>query len=234
LDLKRYGVIPILESVQDALTEDSRVYVGNQGQPPKLKRYIPQIIRASRRAEDRNRLPRSISGLWKADLFLGNESSEKWVGTTVKSNASGLEGAKGLRIGIYPRVNDADGPRVDEGLNLIRLPLPYNGGFMELFYKAFYLTRAFMKADAQVPGPLFLPDSEDQYICSELAARREFPVLDVIEVIRDMSQDDLLSTQAVENLQPSASLSESQGLSDVGSEPPDADLVSLTPLAATD
>jgi hypothetical protein len=71
-------VIPILESTQDALTEDSRVWVGNRGQPPKLKRYIPQIINAFRRNEARNRLPRSISGIWKADLFLGGKTIDRW------------------------------------------------------------------------------------------------------------------------------------------------------------
>lgn len=35
------GRIPIIESVQNALTDDSRVYVGNRGHPPKLRRYIP-------------------------------------------------------------------------------------------------------------------------------------------------------------------------------------------------
>jgi len=63
--------IPILEHVQNALTDDARVYVGTCGQLPKLKRSIPQIVRAFRRNEERNRLARSISGLWKADLFVG-------------------------------------------------------------------------------------------------------------------------------------------------------------------
>ncbi len=72
-------VIPILESVQDALTEESRVWVGNRGQPPKLKRYIPQIINAFRRSEARNTLPRSISGIWKADLFLGGKEIDRWL-----------------------------------------------------------------------------------------------------------------------------------------------------------
>ena len=143
------GVVPILESVNDALTDDSRIYVGNRGQPPKLRRYIPQVIRAFRRAEARNKLPRSINGLWKADLFLGNKDSERWVGTTVKVNTVHLVGAQGLRIGVYPRVNLADTPRLDQDLNLIRLPLPYDGGFMELFYKAFFLVRAFLAADSE-------------------------------------------------------------------------------------
>jgi hypothetical protein len=97
-------VIPILESTQNSLTEESRVWVGNRGQPPKLKRYIPQIINAFRRNEERDRLPRSISGIWKADLFLGGRKIDRWLGTTVKINSTQLVGAQGLRVGIYPRV----------------------------------------------------------------------------------------------------------------------------------
>lgn len=227
------GVIPILESASASLTDDSRVYVGNRGQPPKLKRYIPQIIRAFRRAELRNALPRSINGLWKADLFLGNRDSERWVGTTVKSNGSQLVGAQGLRIGIYPKTGPQDVPRRDDDLNLVRLPLPYDGGFMELFYKSFFLVRAFFQADAEVPPPVSLPDAEDRFISSELQTRRGFPVLDVIEVIREMSQRELLETKEVQSVEPSATLSEAKGLIE---RPQDASLaenfVSLTPKAA--
>lgn len=228
------GVIPIVESVDQALTEDSRIYVGNRGQPPKLKRYIPQIVRAFRRAEARNRLPRSINGLWKADLFIGNTESEKWVGTTVKSNAVHLEGAQGLRIGIYPRVTHNEGPRFDEDLNLVRLPLPYDGGFMELFYKSFYLTRAFIAADARVPPPVSLPDGEDRFITQELEARRDFPVLDVLQVLRAMSQEDLLVENDVDSVVPSATLSEEDGLQDDADAVPEAtDFISVTPEATT-
>ncbi len=136
------GRIPIVESVQNALTDDSRLYVGNAGHPPKLKRYIPKIVRAFYRHEERNKLPRSINGLWKADLFLGNTNSDRWVGTTVKINPNALVGARGLRIGIYPKANAKDTPRKDEALNLIRLPLPYDAQFMELFYKSFNLSYA--------------------------------------------------------------------------------------------
>jgi len=226
---EKEGRIPILESVQNALTDDSRIYVGNPGQPPKLKRYIPQIIRAFRRNEDRNRLPRTISGLWKADLFLGNPQSERWVGTTVKINPGGLQGAQGLRIGIYPRANAQDVPRKDDALNLVRLPLPYDGAFMELFYKAFFLVRAFVRADARIPPPDSLPDAEDRFVTSELQQRAMFPVVRVTEVIRDMSQRGLLDERPIIEAAPTAELSENgleenpQGLhSDEG-------LISLTP-----
>ena len=223
------GRIPILESTQDALTDDSRVYVGNAGRPPKLKKYIPQIIRAFRRNEERNRLPRSIGGLWKADLFAGNPASEQWVGTTVKINPTHLQGARGLRIGIYPRANARDAPRRDNALNLVRLPLPYDGAFMELFYKAFYLVKAFLNADAQVPPPVALPDAEDRFITQELQARREFPVLQVIEVVRGMSQGNLLENTPVEEVQPTATLSESEGLVATEGRPVESTLISITP-----
>lgn len=227
---EKEGAIPILESVRDSLSDDARIYVGNRGQPPKLRRYIPQIIRASRRNAERDRLPRSISGLWKADLFLGNASSEKWVGTTVKVNSDQLEGAQGLRIGIYPKRDAKDTPRRDESLNLVRLPLPYDGEFMELFYKSFFLVRAFLKADAQVPRPESLPDAEDRFLTQELQSRRQFLAVDVIEVLRGMSQPGLIRTDDVTEVEPTAIISEATGLKENPPVDPTAnEYISLTP-----
>ncbi|WP_437664864.1 hypothetical protein [Sorangium sp. So ce1182] len=225
------GVIPILESVQTALTDESRIYVGNRGQPPKLKRYIPQIIRAFHRNNEQALLPRSIMGLWKADLFIGNKKPDAWVGTTVKINASHLQSAQGLRIGIYPKTSARDVPRKDNALNLIRLPLPYDNEFMELYYKAFHLVRAFLRADAYVPPPgADLPDSEDRYVAQELEARRDYAVLEVAGVLRSMGQPGLVATPtSPTDIVAQASLSEMSGLAQgpVNNDP-DA-LVSLTP-----
>jgi hypothetical protein len=226
------GRIPILESVQDSLTPDSRLYVGNRGHPPKLRRYIPQVINAFHRREERARLPRSITGLWKADLFIGNPESDKWVGTTVKSQPAGLEGAAGLRVGIYPQANAADVPRKDSGLNLIRLPLPYDGGFSELYYKSFFLVRAFLKADADVPSRANLPDAEDRYITDELKKRREFPVLDVTDAIKAMSQESLLETRHIESIEASAALG-AEGITEGNADELDGTAVSLSPAANT-
>ncbi len=201
------GRIPILESVNEALTPDSRLYVGKRGHPPKLQRYIPDIIEAFHAKGDGEKLPRSISGIWKADLFIGNPQSDKWVGTTVKSRAGGLQGASGLRIGIYPSESPRDTPRRDGKLGLIRLPLPYDGGFSELYYKSFFLVRAFLRADALLPSRVDLPDAEDRYITDELRARAEFPAREVIGAVRAMSQSDLLETQDVQLVQSDVSLS---------------------------
>jgi hypothetical protein len=227
------GRIPVLESVENALTDDSQLQVGYRGRPPKLKRHIKTIMRAFRRPDDRKLLPRSMRGAWKADLFLGNISADNWVGTTVKINPGQLEGANGLRIGVYPRINAADYPRRDDALNLVRLPLPYDGAFMETFYKAFYLVRAFLRADARVPPEIELPDAEDRFITKELEARRTFPVLDVLDVIRDMSQLNLLRTSDVQDLPPTASISEAEGLDEDPATESDPDFVSVGAIAET-
>lgn len=226
------GVIPVVESVSNSLTDESRVYVGNAGNPPRLKRYIPKIVAAFHRHEERNKLPRSINGIWKADLFVGNHEVDRWVGTTVKINPHNLESARGLRIGIYPKSNERDTPRYDRLMNLVRLPLSYDSAFMELFYKSFFLTRAFLKADAQIPKPVSLPDSEDRLVAGELEQRRDFPLRDVLEVLREMAQPDLLELRQPEAIAPTAELSEADGLREA--EEPAAqgdDLISITPEA---
>ncbi len=230
------GIIPVLENVENALTDESRVYVGNRGQPPKLKRYVPKIVRAFRRNEERNKLPRSISGLWKADLFLGNPDAERWVGTTVKINPSRLQGAQGLRIGIYPKQTSdkKDAPRKDEDLNLVRLPLPYDSAFMEVFYKSFYLIRAFMNADAKVPRPVDLPDAEDRFVTKELEARRDFAVVEVLYALSNMAQPDLLETSGVQEIAVNAQISETGGLDNEPEQPVESDFVSLTPISQTE
>jgi hypothetical protein len=225
------GRIPVIESVENALTDDSQLYVGYRGRPPKLKRHVRTIVRAFRRPDDRTGLPRSMRGVWKADLFLGNHAVDNWVGTSVKIKRAALEGAPGLRIGIYPKTHARDDPRRDEILNLILLPLPYDGEFMELFYKSFYLVRAFLDADARLPAEVRLPDAEDRYICRELESRRMFPISAVVEVLREMSQRDLLKDEGVAEVRPTAALSIEAGLE---SDPPplhDSEFVSLSPVA---
>lgn len=175
-------------------------------------------------------MPRSIRGIWKADLFLGGKKVDRWLGTTVKINPQQLVDAQGLRIGIYPKKNATDMPRLDADLNLVRIPLPYDGEFMEAFYKAFYLSRAFLRADAHVPPEVSLPDAEDRFVTRELESRRDFPILQVLDVLQDMAQSDLLTDEKVTDVTPAASLSK-DGLSEAPKAEDISELISLSPFA---
>ena len=84
--------------------------------------------------------------------------------------------------------------RKDEAKNLIVCPLPYDGAFMQIFYNAWGIVRQFVTADALLPKEVSLPIPAHRQVASELVARREFPVLDVVEALKPLAQPELLST----------------------------------------
>lgn len=198
---EKTGALGLIATVEDRLTDNSRLMSGSRGQPVKLKKHIRSVAAAFRRQTARQTLPSSIRGLWKADLFVGHQNTDKWVGTTVKINPSQLVGARGLRVGIVPvRQNRSDAVRLDSGRNLIICPVPYDGAFMETFYVGWAVVQQFIAADALLPREVALPRPVERQVARYLADRREFPVLDVIEALGPLAQPELLRTceQAVE------------------------------------
>ena len=83
----------------------------------------------------------------------------------------------------------------DELRNLVVCPLPYDGSFVETFYKAWEVVSQFLAADAQVPKEVALPRPPARTVAGYLADRREFPVVDVIEALAPLSQPELLMTE---------------------------------------
>jgi hypothetical protein len=134
--------------------------------------------------------------LWKADLFLGSHDRDYWVGTSVKINPKALQGARGLRVGIIPATEGRSDELIkDEKRNLVICPLPYDGSFVETFYKAWEVVKAFFAADALVPKDAALPRPAARTVARYLADRRDFPVVDVIDALDALSQPELLKTE---------------------------------------
>jgi len=195
--LEKTGALNLINTVKERLTDDSSLLAGNRGRPAKLKRHIDSIAAAFRKKEIRELLPWSISGLWKADLFVGFTDSDRWVGTTVKINPAQLESAPGLRIGIVPaRDKSSDTIYRDQNRNLIVCPLPYDHEFMEIFYDGWSVAQQFIKADAHVPKEVYLSRNTLRQVALYLAERREYPVVDVLEALKPLSQPELLKTEA--------------------------------------
>ncbi len=204
--VEKTGSIQLIDTAKGILTDDSRTLSGSQGQPPFLRRRLNTIAAAFKRPTTRNALPWSMRGLWKADLFLGSTQSQRWVGASVKINPSQLEGAAGLRIGIVPtKQGKSDRVRIDQGRGLVVCPLHHDADFMQTFYEAWRVVQAFIAADAHVPKEVMLPRPVDREICRLLAERREFPAVDVIEVLKTFAQPELLTTDretvGLENVQ---------------------------------
>lgn len=193
---EKTGSEQLIDTARELVTPESRLMSGSRGQPAKLKKHIEGIAQAFRRPRAREALPYSISGLWKADLFLGMTDSDRWVGTTVKSNPRDLEWARGLRVGIVPATHtDADVPFLDERRNLVVCPLLYDGNFMQVFYEGWQVVQAFLASDAQLPSAVALPRPPWRAVAQMLVDRREFSVLEVVEALAPLAQPELLETE---------------------------------------
>lgn len=193
--VEKSGKLDLVDSVKAALTDDSRLLAGTRGQPVKLKRHIELVASAFHRKTARRALPASISGLWKADLFLGETKNDKWVGTSVKVNAKDLKAVKGLRVGIVPsRQGASDKVFVDDTKNLVVCPMPFDGAFMELFYTGWRIVQQFIAADARVPSEAALPQPSERQVARELASRREFTVREVVAALEVQAQPELLES----------------------------------------
>lgn len=189
--------LELLETAPGLFTPESTLLVGTANRPIKLERHLARVRRAFNQPEERTALPRSIRGLWRADLFVGTPAHDRWVATTLKTHSRDLEGAAGIRIGIYPEETAGESPSLDAGRNLVLCPVPYERGFMELFYQCFVLVKKFLGADARVPKPVDLPGSPDRQVARWLEERREFPVLDVIASFESLAQPNLLVSSSV-------------------------------------
>ncbi len=197
--VEKNGTQQIIATAREILTDDSRLLTGKQSQPPKLRNYLTRLAAAFRRPTTRASLPTSINGLWKADLFLGCTDSDRWIGTSVKINPRALEGANGLRVGIIPAAEGkSDQLRKDDSKNLIICPLPYDGSFMETFYSAWNIVQQFFTADAKLPREVALPNGAHRQVARWLEERRNYPVVEVIDVMGAVAQPELLDTDETE------------------------------------
>jgi hypothetical protein len=196
---EKTGSQQLIATAKDSLTVDSLLMYGLRGRPAKLKRHLDTIAEALRRTGLRVILPQSISGLWRADLFLGKSDTDKWVGTSVKINPHDLEPARGLRVGIVPvKQGESDAVYKDEARNLVVCPLLHDGSFMEIFYAGWILIQQFIAADARLPKEASLPRPAEREVARQLQVRRKFPVVDVIEALRALAQPELLVTNEQE------------------------------------
>jgi hypothetical protein len=192
---EKTGALNLIDTAKERLTDESTLLAGTRGRPAKLKHHIDSLAAAFRKKEFRDALPWSISGTWKADLFVGFLDSDRWVATTVKINPSQLEGARGLRIGIVPtREGKSDLVRRDDSRNLVICPLPHDHAFMEVFYQGWGVVQQFLASDAKLPKEVNLPRQADRQVARYLDERRNFPALEVLEALGPLSQPELLET----------------------------------------
>jgi hypothetical protein len=190
---EKAGSQRLIETVKELLTDQSQLMNGTRGRPVKLRRHIDAAAAAFRTQGRTSSLPQSISGLWRADLFVGQTSPDRWVGTTVKSNASSLRAVRGLRLAIVPAKGNRDAIYKDDPKNLVVVPLLFDGDFMDVFYRAWWAVVYFLDADAKEPAQGVLTEPAQRQIVRLLAGHRGKPVLDVIDLLGPIAQPGLIA-----------------------------------------
>lgn len=193
--MEKDGTKQLIDTKRDLITADSRVLSGKQGQPVKLQKYMNQLSAAFHRPSSRLALPRSIQGLWKADLFLGSSSRDHWVGTTIKVKSSAIESARGLRIAVVPSTwQRSDRVRKDDQKNLIICPLPYDPEFMALFYDGMQIIQQLVSHDFRMPSEPALPRPLHRRVAEMYVERRNFRIAEVVDALAVSAQPQLLES----------------------------------------
>lgn len=194
--IEKAGAQQLISTEIDLITDSSRVLSGTRGQPIKLKGYLNTLAAAFRRPSTRPKLPNSIRGLWKADLFLGSTVPDHWVGTTVKINPRHLEAANGLRIAVVPSSAGAsDNIRVDEQKNLVVCPMPHDASFMQVFYEGWRIVQSLCETDFKMPREVDIPNPLHREVARIYVERRNFSVPEVLDATRKFGQPELLVTE---------------------------------------
>jgi hypothetical protein len=194
--MEKKGAKQLIDTKRELITPDSRVLSGVRGQPIKLERHMNQLAAAFHRPSTRPALPRSIRGLWKADLFLGSSAPDHWVGTTIKINPRALEGAPGLRIAIVPSASgSSDAIRHDGQKNLIICPLPHDFSFMQIFHEGMRIVQALVANDFTMPKDAEIPNPMHREVARIYVERRNFRVSETLEAVFLFAQKGLLETK---------------------------------------
>ncbi|MEV4842152.1 hypothetical protein AB0K20_02805 [Micromonospora matsumotoense] len=197
--IEKSGSEQFINTQIELITDQSCALSGRQGRPVKLKNYLAQLAAAFRRPSTRTGLPQSINGLWKADLFLGSPTPDRWVGTSVKSNPRQLEPATGLRIGLVPAGSGkGDNVRKDSHRDLVICPIPHDESYMQAFYESWRIVQALMQTDFNLPREPALPSPVDREVARVFVERRQFGVADVIEATETFAQPHLLETNSIQ------------------------------------
>ncbi len=192
LGFEKSNVLQINNELLNVLTENSILLSSPYGEKIKIKKHLEEMQKSFRFHNVRKNLPVSITGIWKADLFIGNTDTDMWVAASVKINHLALRYARGLAIGIVPSKWEQERPcQMRNGM--IVCPLLYENNFMQFFYSAWRIVSCFIKNDAYVAHERVLAGIEELRVAKFLEEKREVPVLELVgDDLRKMAHPTLL------------------------------------------
>lgn len=180
LGFEKSKILQINNELLNTLTSNSILVTGPYGEKVRIKELLEDMQNSFRNRNVRKNLPVSITGIWKADLFIGNTDTDMWVAASVKINHLSLEHAKGLAIGIVASRYEQERPCHVKN-DMIICPLLYTNAFMQYFYSAWRVVLEFIKNDAKAPHEKRLSGVEELQVADYLQKNRDAPVLELVD-----------------------------------------------------
>lgn len=164
------------------------------GRPYQFGPWV-QVAAQGRQAE--NHLPDRIQKIWKTDLFLTLQGSEKYLAATVKSNSSQLEGGRGLRLGIVPespRKGNKAGVKYNDNHNLWTVTLSDPDGFTGLYNDCYKAVARAIYTLGRHPQPAYhwKPSAKAQKLQEQLEKMGNAKVLEVEDALNEAAQQKLV------------------------------------------
>lgn len=159
--------------------------------------FGPWVTVAAQGSAAEAMLKERIRKVWKTDIFLTVEGSQRYAAATIKSNWKQLEDGPGLRVGVVPEAKDLPGNRRrHESLHLAVLPDP--DGFMGLFNDAYgAVGRTICAIGKQVPPAYWAkPSAKAQRIQAQLEKYETVKVREIEDALNEAAQQKLIGIES--------------------------------------
>ena len=180
LGFEKSKILQINDELLNTLSKDSILVTNSSKDTIQIWDYLSNMTSIFRSANRNKTLPTSISGIWKADLLLGNPVSNMWAAASVKINHMHLRNVKGIAIGICPTKWNKKAS-VHQGREMIICHVPFDNGFMHFFYITWNVIYKFLQNDAYVPHERLIPYPEQLEIAKYLESKRDTPVIELVD-----------------------------------------------------
>lgn len=191
---EKSGAQELISTEPGLVMDNSPMLLSEGGRPVSLRKHLAAVGSTFRIPGSLLNPAQSIKGLWKTELFLGSRHLDRWVYASVRMSPPRLGTAKGMWIAIVPSVaGESDAVRLDDKINTVTCPIPYDRSFMQIFRDGWRIVQALCAWDFEIPGRVDIRNPLHREVARIFIERREFPMGDVLEAIRKFEQPELLT-----------------------------------------
>jgi hypothetical protein len=176
------------DNIKNNLKDDETIWTPNK--EIIFKDYVDIILRSFHDKDLRKNLPLYFEGIWKTDLFVKKENSNRWYAVTVKWNKYEVKQFPGLSIGIHFKhmssVKDSVNPKLTKN-NFVYCSIPFDLNLGEHYAYMFrFVDTMLSEINLKKKNTLWLkfPSIEENALFNNLYELRKIPCYNIIQFLK--------------------------------------------------